>query len=104
VNARSAALAARRSLASWLPGRGASGDDGPAAALPVRDRLELRSSGVTRITGFDQAFVAVALALLALGVVMVYSASVALPDNPKFARYAATHFLSRHCCPSASPR
>jgi cell division protein FtsW len=27
---------------------------------------------------------------------MVYSASVALPDNPKFARYAATHFLSRH--------
>jgi cell division protein FtsW len=34
--------------------------------------------------------------LLLLGLVMVYSASVALPDNPKFARYAATHFLSRH--------
>jgi len=27
--------------------------------------------------------------------VMVYSASVALPDNPKFARYTPTHFLSR---------
>ena len=38
----------------------------------------------------------VALALLLLGLVMVYSASVALPDNPKFARYAPTHFLTRH--------
>jgi cell division protein FtsW len=28
--------------------------------------------------------------------VMVYSASVAMPDNPKFARYANTHFLVRH--------
>jgi cell division protein FtsW len=27
---------------------------------------------------------------------MVYSASVALPDNPRFARYTSTHFLSRH--------
>ena len=36
------------------------------------------------------------VALLALGLVMVYSASVALPDNPKFARYAPTYFLTRH--------
>ena len=36
------------------------------------------------------------IALLAFGLVMVYSASVALPDNPKFARYAPTHFLIRH--------
>jgi cell division protein FtsW len=28
--------------------------------------------------------------------VMVYSASIALPDNPKFARYSPTYFLSRH--------
>jgi cell division protein FtsW len=27
---------------------------------------------------------------------MVYSASIAMPDNPKFARYAHTHFLVRH--------
>ena len=27
---------------------------------------------------------------------MVYSASIAMPDNPKFARYAHTHFLTRH--------
>ena len=34
-------------------------------------------------------------ALLALGLVMVYSASIALPDNPKFARYSPTYFLTR---------
>jgi cell division protein FtsW len=31
------------------------------------------------------------------GVVMVYSASVALPDNPKFARYSPTYFLRATC-------
>ena len=36
------------------------------------------------------------MALLAFGLVMVYSASIALPDNPRFARYAHTHFLARH--------
>ena len=34
--------------------------------------------------------------LLAIGLVMVYSASVALPDSPKFAAYKPTHFLMRH--------
>jgi cell division protein FtsW len=65
--------------------------------LPVRDGFDLRSRpGVRPIAGFDQAMVVVVIALVALGVVMVYSASVALPDNPRFARYEPTHFLSRH--------
>jgi cell division protein FtsW len=34
--------------------------------------------------------------LLAFGLVMVYSASVALPDNPRFAKYTHTYFLYRH--------
>jgi cell division protein FtsW len=56
-----------------------------------------RSGGMsTRIAGFDYALVWVTVALLAWGLVMVYSASIAMPDNPKFARYAHTHFLSRH--------
>jgi cell division protein FtsW (lipid II flippase) len=38
----------------------------------------------------------VTVALLMFGLVMVYSASIAMPDNPKFARYAHTHFLMRH--------
>ncbi|MCV5902430.1 FtsW/RodA/SpoVE family cell cycle protein, partial [Escherichia coli] len=50
----------------------------------------------TQMQGFDQALVWVGLALLALGLVMVYSASIALPDNPRFARYASSHFLTRH--------
>ena len=36
------------------------------------------------------------VALLAWGLVMVYSASVAMPENPKFSRYTHTHFLTRH--------
>ena len=36
------------------------------------------------------------LVLLAFGLVMVYSASVALPDSPKGARLGELHFLTRH--------
>ena len=49
-----------------------------------------------RIQAFDQPLLWVTVALLSFGLVMVYSASIALPDNPKFARYAHTHFLVRH--------
>jgi cell division protein FtsW len=49
-----------------------------------------------RVQGFDQALLWVTVALMVFGLVMVYSASVALPDNPKFARYTHTHFLARH--------
>jgi cell division protein FtsW len=44
----------------------------------------------------DQALVWVAVALLLWGMVMVYSASIAMPDNPRFSRYSHTHFLFRH--------
>jgi cell division protein FtsW len=69
---------------------------GGEAALPIRDWTGTRAAPSPRVSGIDQAMVWVVLSLLALGLVMVYSASVALPDNPKFARYAPTHFLSRH--------
>ena len=65
-------------------------------AVPVRDWVSVSHGQPARLLGFDQTLVWVVMALLALGVVMVYSASVAMPDNPKFARYATTHFLSRH--------
>lgn len=59
-----------------------------------------RSSGLSaspsRIASFDQALVWVTVALLVWGLVMVYSASIAMPENPKFARYAHNHFLVRH--------
>ena len=66
------------------------------AAVPVRDWIHTSSAQPARLLGFDQALVWVVVALAALGAVMVYSASVALPDNPKFALYTSTHFLSRH--------
>ena len=62
--------------------------------LPVRDGLA--GGRPAAIAGFDQAMVWLVITLLAFGLVMVYSASVAMPDNPKFARYAPTHFLLRH--------
>ncbi len=65
-------------------------------ALSGGDRSGLRRAEPARVQGFDQPLLWVAVALLMFGLVMVYSASIALPDNPKFARYAHTHFLVRH--------
>ena len=88
-------------LLGWLPGmRGTRfGRSTAADALPVRlgkQRLSTSSSSPVSLSGFDQALVWVVVALLMFGLVMVYSASVAMPDNPKFSRYAHTHFVSRH--------
>jgi cell division protein FtsW len=79
--------------AAWWQRLRAPRDD---VALPVRDGLRPRGGEPVRVAGFDRALVWVTVALLLLGLVMVYSASVALPDNPRFARYESTHFLVRH--------
>ncbi len=73
----------------------------PSAAerLPVRaGGMEYRQSTSTpaSVLGFDQALLWVIVALLAWGLVMVYSASIAMPDNPRFGKIAPTHFLVRH--------
>ena len=75
----------------WFSGRNES-----SGALPVRDRVDVAGDRPVRLMAFDQTLVAVVAALIALGVVMVYSASVALPDNPKFANYTQGYFLQRH--------
>ena len=65
--------------------------------VPIRDWSGAAVAGQPpRIANFDQTLVLLVAGLLALGLVMVYSASVALPDNPKFSRYSPTYFLSRH--------
>ena len=96
---RVAALVPKRMDADKGPGptRGKAGSKASAkSAIPVRDWIDIGKGGQpTRLAGFDQALVCVVIALLAMGVVMVYSASVAMPDNPKFARYAPTYFMSR---------
>jgi cell division protein FtsW len=44
----------------------------------------------------DAWLVSVVISLLLLGLVMVYSASIAMPENPKFSAYSHMHFLWRH--------
>jgi cell division protein FtsW len=49
----------------------------------------------SRMMEYDQPLVWVTILLMLFGLVMVYSASVALPDSPKYAGYKTTHFLVR---------
>jgi len=79
-------------LKGWFAAR----REGGVGALPVRDRIHVGGDRPVRLMAFDQTMVAVVGALIALGVVMVYSASVALPDNPRFANYTQGYFLQRH--------
>ena len=79
-----------------LGARAAAGDEASGARVPVRDWVSVSSGQPARLSGFDQGLVWVTVGLLLMGMVMVYSASVAMPDNPKFALYKPTHFLSRH--------
>lgn len=56
-----------------------------------------RSRGYpARMQSVDQNLVWVVVGLLLWGMVMVYSASIAMPDNPRFSRFSQTHFLTRH--------
>ena len=84
-------IAALSNLQQWWAARRE-----PSGALPVRDRIEAGGARPVRLSAFDQTLVAVVGVLIALGVVMVYSASIALPDNPKFNGYTSTFFLQRH--------
>lgn len=52
--------------------------------------------GSFSVQAIDQSLIWAVLALLFLGLVMVYSATVALPDSNKYANYQTTHFLVRH--------
>jgi len=84
--------------AEWFRKRreAASGDE----RVPIRDWVD--AGRPTRVMGVDSALIWVTAALLAFGLVMVYSASVALPDSPRFALYTSTHFLSRQALARAS--
>jgi len=62
----------------------------------VSTRLHATGSAPSRVVGFDQPLLWVTVALLVWGLVMVYSASIAMPENPRFAKYTHTYFLTRH--------
>jgi cell division protein FtsW len=82
-------------ITAWLTALRARSAEG----LPVRaGGMEYHQASATpaSVLGFDQALLWVVVALLAWGLVMVYSASIAMPDNPRFGKISHTHFLVRH--------
>jgi cell division protein FtsW len=84
-----------RRLSRWFGGLPSKAVD----VLPVRvGGTEYRRTNATpaHVLGFDQTLLWVVVALLAWGLVMVYSASIAMPQNPRFGKIAPTHFLVRH--------
>ena len=87
-------MTAKTLFSGWFSGFGKAASE----ALPVRlgGRSLPGTLAPVRLSGLDWALIWVTAALLIWGLIMVYSASVAMPDNPKFARYAHTHFLTRH--------
>ncbi|MBC3870598.1 putative lipid II flippase FtsW [Undibacterium oligocarboniphilum] len=56
---------------------------------------ETRLVNRSRMMNYDQPLVWVTMILMLFGMVMVYSASISLPDSPKYANYKNTHFLVR---------
>lgn len=62
-----------------------------ATATKAVNSLEQRS----KMMAYDQPLVWVVLLLMLFGMVMVYSASISLPDSPKYAHYDNAHFLTR---------
>ncbi|MDO5288590.1 MAG: putative lipid II flippase FtsW [Pseudomonadota bacterium] len=91
--------------AKALPGKKPSRLRGKTRGRPPVDDLPVRIGGMeyartastpTHVLGFDQSLIWVCVALLAWGLVMVYSASIALPDNPRFANYSPSYFAVRH--------
>ena len=82
-------------LSGWFSGFSKAAGE----VLPIRTwsadegRPEAPSASVL---GVDQTLVWVTVALLTWGLIMVYSASIAMPDNPRFTNYTHTYFLSRH--------
>jgi cell division protein FtsW len=82
----------------WSRLRGEANTSGPDA-LPVRVKgteFGRTQAAPVMVKDFDQPLAGMIVALLMWGLVMVYSASVALPDSPRFANYSQHHFLMRH--------
>ena len=84
-----------QSLAGWF----SRNTEAAREKLPVRLGARASFGAGSRpvpVNGIDQSLLWVTVALLLWGLVMVYSASIAMPDNPRFANYSHTNFLVRH--------
>ena len=61
-----------------------------AAQAPLRGVAQR-----SKMMEYDQPLIWVVMLLMLFGMVMVYSASISLPDSPKYANYSNAHFLIR---------
>ncbi len=64
--------------------------------LPRGRALGARGAASIAVREFDLALLWSVVVLLLFGLVMVYSASIALPDSSRFAALRTTHHLTRH--------
>ena len=95
VDAAAGALSDKLGLRALLKRLARQGD--APVNVPVRDWIGVsKGQPAMRFMGFDETLMWVVICILALGMVMVYSASIALPDNPRFANYKPTQFLNKH--------
>ncbi|MDE2252825.1 MAG: putative lipid II flippase FtsW [Betaproteobacteria bacterium] len=72
--------------------RSKGGTDKPA---PMPVRIGYVGPAASRMLDFDQNLLWVIVLLLAFGLVMVYSATVAIPEDPHFAHWTQFHFFWR---------
>jgi cell division protein FtsW len=64
--------------------------------LPTYQSSRFSQSDVRVALKLDATLIWVISALLIFGAVMVYSASIAMPDNPRFGSLTGTYFIYRH--------
>jgi len=80
----------------WGPHDAQARDDTPfsgASAGGLSDIVNGVSPTRSKLLDYDQPLLWVVIALLGLGLVMVYSASIAMSDSPKYASYRSYYFL-----------
>ncbi len=65
------------------------------SAMPVAVRVSYVAPSASRMLDYDQNLLWVIVLLLAFGLVMVYSATIAIPEAPRYARWSQFHFFWR---------
>ena len=71
----------------------------PVGILPVRvggNEYRQTPTNTTNFFGADQVLIWLVVGILCWGVVMVFSASIAMPDNPRFGKISHYYFFQRH--------
>ncbi len=79
-----------QSLSAWFGRLGTPTGDLLSTQFAATDSVP------SRVQGFDQTLMWVTLLLMMWGMIMVYSASIALPEVKRYDDYAPTYFVVRH--------